>query len=157
QWRRGARRRRPPRKDEGGHLGPARRRHLRGASYTKLGIETALRARTRRQACPRRASQVPQQAAREARHPTGGAGRAAVARSDSRQNRARCGGGDARADTRGAGVAMIPALAMRMMRETDPRLLWKLSYNFGYKGMRSVQRFKKRLKRGEHFPPFLYI
>ena len=52
---------------------------------------------------------------------------------------------------------MIPALAIRMMRETDPRLLWKLSYNFGYKGMRSVQRFKKRLKRGEHFPPFLYI
>jgi MoaA/NifB/PqqE/SkfB family radical SAM enzyme len=52
---------------------------------------------------------------------------------------------------------MIPALAIRMLRETDPRLLWKLSYNFGYKGMRSVQRFKKRLKRGEHFPPFLYI
>ena len=52
---------------------------------------------------------------------------------------------------------MIPALAMRMMRETDPRLLWKLSYNFGYKGMRSVQRFKKRLKQREHFPPFLYI
>jgi MoaA/NifB/PqqE/SkfB family radical SAM enzyme len=52
---------------------------------------------------------------------------------------------------------MIPALAIRMVRETDPRLLWKLSYNFGYKGMRSVQRFKKRLKRGEHFPPFLYI
>ena len=52
---------------------------------------------------------------------------------------------------------MIPALAMRMLRETDPRLLWKLSYNFGYKGMRSVQRFKQRLKRGEHFPPFLYI
>jgi MoaA/NifB/PqqE/SkfB family radical SAM enzyme len=52
---------------------------------------------------------------------------------------------------------VIPALALRMMRETDPRLLWKLSYNFGYKGMRSVQRFKKRLKRGEHFPPFLYI
>jgi MoaA/NifB/PqqE/SkfB family radical SAM enzyme len=46
---------------------------------------------------------------------------------------------------------------MRMVRETDPRLLWKLSYNFGYKGMRSVQRFKKRLARGEHFPPFLYI
>ena len=52
---------------------------------------------------------------------------------------------------------MIPALAVRMLRETDPRLLWKISYNFGYKGMRSVQRFKKRLKRGEHFPPFLYL
>ncbi|MBM3778942.1 MAG: radical SAM protein [Acidimicrobiia bacterium] len=52
---------------------------------------------------------------------------------------------------------MIPALAMRMVRETDPRLLWKFAYNFGYKGMRSVQRFKSRLKRGEYFPPFLYI
>ena len=51
---------------------------------------------------------------------------------------------------------MAPQFAMRMMRETDPRLLWKFGYNFGYKGMRSVQRFKKRLKRGEHFPPFLY-
>jgi MoaA/NifB/PqqE/SkfB family radical SAM enzyme len=52
---------------------------------------------------------------------------------------------------------MIPALALRMVREADPRLLWKFTYNFGYKGMRSVQRFKKRLKRGQHFPPFLYI
>jgi MoaA/NifB/PqqE/SkfB family radical SAM enzyme len=52
---------------------------------------------------------------------------------------------------------MIPGLAMRMVREADPRLLWKFSYNFGYKGMRSVQRFKKRLKTGRHFPPFLYI
>jgi MoaA/NifB/PqqE/SkfB family radical SAM enzyme len=52
---------------------------------------------------------------------------------------------------------MAPQFAMRMMRETDPRLLWKFGYNFGYKGMRSVQRFKKRLKHGEHFPPFLYL
>jgi MoaA/NifB/PqqE/SkfB family radical SAM enzyme len=52
---------------------------------------------------------------------------------------------------------MIPALAARMVRETDPRLLWKLGYNFGFKGMRSVQRFKQRLKKGEYFPPFLYI
>jgi len=52
---------------------------------------------------------------------------------------------------------MIPGLAMRMVREADPRLLWKFTYNFGYKGMRSVQRFKKRLKTGQHFPPFLYI
>jgi len=44
-----------------------------------------------------------------------------------------------------------------MMRETDPRLLWKFGYNFGYKGMQSVNRFKKRLKAGVHFPPFLFI
>jgi MoaA/NifB/PqqE/SkfB family radical SAM enzyme len=44
-----------------------------------------------------------------------------------------------------------------MLTETDKRLLWKLAYNFGYKGMRSVQRYKKRLKKGIHFPPFLFI
>ncbi len=52
---------------------------------------------------------------------------------------------------------MIYQLGKRMWRETDRRLLWKFAYNFGYKGMRSVQRFKKRLKRGIYFPPFLYI
>jgi MoaA/NifB/PqqE/SkfB family radical SAM enzyme len=44
-----------------------------------------------------------------------------------------------------------------MMTETDPRLLWKFSYNMGYKGMRSVNLYKKRLKQGIHFPPFLFI
>lgn len=52
---------------------------------------------------------------------------------------------------------MLPALAYRMVSTTDARLLWKFAYNFGYKGMRSVQRFKKRLKKGQTFPPFLYI
>src|SRR5207302_8410430 len=58
--------------------------------------------------------------------------------------------------SRGDG-AMIPRLALRMMRTTDPRLLWKFGYTFGYKGMRSVQRFKSRIKKGDYFPPFLYI
>jgi MoaA/NifB/PqqE/SkfB family radical SAM enzyme len=52
---------------------------------------------------------------------------------------------------------MVVQLAHRMLRETDKRLLWKFAYNFGYKGMRSVQRYKKRLRRGVHFPPFLFI
>ncbi|MFT5464549.1 MAG: MoaA/NifB/PqqE/SkfB family radical SAM enzyme, partial [Planctomycetota bacterium] len=34
---------------------------------------------------------------------------------------------------------------------------WKFVYNFGFKGMLSVQKFKKRLKKGEVFPPFLYV
>jgi MoaA/NifB/PqqE/SkfB family radical SAM enzyme len=49
------------------------------------------------------------------------------------------------------------SLGHRMWRTTDKRLLWKFGYNFGYKGMRSVQRFKKRLKQGQTFPPFIYI
>ncbi len=52
---------------------------------------------------------------------------------------------------------MTIALARRMLTEPDKRLLWKFVYNFGWKGMRSVQKFKKRLRRGEYFPPFFYI
>ena len=52
---------------------------------------------------------------------------------------------------------MLVEFTRRLMRETAPRLVWKLLYNFGWKGMRSVQRFKQRLKHGEYFPAFLYI
>ena len=47
--------------------------------------------------------------------------------------------------------------AKRLLTETDPRLLWKLAYNFGFKGVRAIQRHKQRLRRGDFFPPFLYI
>jgi MoaA/NifB/PqqE/SkfB family radical SAM enzyme len=52
---------------------------------------------------------------------------------------------------------MVLSLAVRMVRTTEPRLLWKFAWNFGFKGMLSVQRFKKRLKQGQVFPPFLYM
>ena len=52
---------------------------------------------------------------------------------------------------------MIVPFARRMVTETDPRVLWTFTWNFGVKGVRSVQKFKQRLARGEHFPPFLYI
>jgi MoaA/NifB/PqqE/SkfB family radical SAM enzyme len=48
-------------------------------------------------------------------------------------------------------------LAKRMLLETDKRLLWKLMWNMGFKGMRSVQAHKRRLKKGQFFPPYLYI
>jgi hypothetical protein len=52
---------------------------------------------------------------------------------------------------------MYLRMARRLLLETDKRLLWKLAYNFGFKGMMSVERFKRKMKRGEFFPPFLYI
>jgi MoaA/NifB/PqqE/SkfB family radical SAM enzyme len=52
---------------------------------------------------------------------------------------------------------MFPSLAFRILRTTDPRLLWKFAWNFGVKGMLSVEKFKRRIKRGEYFPPFLYL
>jgi MoaA/NifB/PqqE/SkfB family radical SAM enzyme len=47
--------------------------------------------------------------------------------------------------------------AKRLLTETDLRLLWKLSWNFGFKGMRAIVKHKRRLAQGEFFPPFLYI
>ncbi|MEZ6044404.1 MAG: radical SAM protein [Planctomycetaceae bacterium] len=52
---------------------------------------------------------------------------------------------------------MYLRMARRFMTRVDKKALWKLGYNMGWKGMRSVQKFKKRLKQGEVFPPFLYI
>jgi len=48
-------------------------------------------------------------------------------------------------------------LAKRMLMETDKRLLWKLAWNMGIKGLVSVQKHKSRLAKGEFFPPYLYI
>ncbi|WP_417395168.1 radical SAM/SPASM domain-containing protein [Gimesia chilikensis] len=52
---------------------------------------------------------------------------------------------------------MYLKMAKRVLMETDKRLVWKLAYNFGFKGALSVHKHKKRLKRGEFFPPFLYV
>jgi MoaA/NifB/PqqE/SkfB family radical SAM enzyme len=52
---------------------------------------------------------------------------------------------------------MYLKMTRRLLVETDKRLLWKLAYNMGVKGILSVERHKRRLKRGEVFPPFLYI
>ncbi len=52
---------------------------------------------------------------------------------------------------------MIFNFAKRMLTTVDSRLLWKFALNFGLKGVLSVERYKSRLKRGIHFPPFLFI
>src|SRR5215212_7181751 len=52
---------------------------------------------------------------------------------------------------------MLPRLATRILRTVDKRCLWKFTWNFGVRGTLAVERFKRRIKRGEYFPPFLYI
>lgn len=52
---------------------------------------------------------------------------------------------------------MLVKLAKRVLWETDKRLLWKLAWNMGVHGGLSVLRHKARLRRGEVFPPFLYV
>jgi MoaA/NifB/PqqE/SkfB family radical SAM enzyme len=52
---------------------------------------------------------------------------------------------------------MLPTLVMRTMRTANFRCIRKFAWNFGVKGLVSVERFKRRIKRGEYFPPFLYL
>lgn len=52
---------------------------------------------------------------------------------------------------------MLLPLARRVLTETDPKVLRKLVFNFGIRGIRSVERYKRRLRHGDHFPPFLFI
>jgi len=52
---------------------------------------------------------------------------------------------------------MVPSLVYRTVRSANFRCIRKFAWNFGVKGLLSVERFKRRLKRGEYFPPFLYL
>ena len=52
---------------------------------------------------------------------------------------------------------MYLRMAKRLLFNPNKRLLWNLAYKAGFKGIRSVQKHKKRLKQGDFFPPFLYI
>ena len=53
---------------------------------------------------------------------------------------------------------MIFRWLARMLRKTDPRLLFRFAYNFGYKGLQAVRRFEKRRRTGQKlFPAFLML
>ena len=52
---------------------------------------------------------------------------------------------------------MLPSLALRALRTVDPRLLLKFGWNFGVKNLVAVEKFKRRIRRGEYFPPFLQL
>ena len=54
---------------------------------------------------------------------------------------------------------LIPSIqfATRTLATADKRHLAKFMWNFGFKGRRSIQLFKKRMKQREYFPPFLYL
>ena len=52
---------------------------------------------------------------------------------------------------------MILKLTKRLMTEPDKRLLWKFAWNFGWKGMRAVEAFERRRKKGVYVPAFLFI
>lgn len=52
---------------------------------------------------------------------------------------------------------MMGRIALRFLRETDPRLLAKFAYTVGWKGIGAVRGFERRKARGEAFPAFLFL
>lgn len=52
---------------------------------------------------------------------------------------------------------VIPRLAGRLVREISPRLALKAGYLLAYKGMRAVWAYKRRIKRKQLYPPFMFV
>ena len=52
---------------------------------------------------------------------------------------------------------MLPKLAWRMATEISPRLALKGAYLCAYKGMRAISAYKRRIKKKELYPPFMFI
>ncbi|MFW5750491.1 MAG: radical SAM/SPASM domain-containing protein [Planctomycetota bacterium] len=52
---------------------------------------------------------------------------------------------------------MLVEMAWRMWRSHDARLLWRMGVNMGLGSVLAIERFKRRRKRGEHFPPFVFL
>src|SRR5260370_2199474 len=59
--------------------------------------------------------------------------------------------------TRGERFSRIGACERRRPSGVELGRLSKCATNFGIRGIRSVEIYKKRLARGEYFPPFLFI
>lgn len=52
---------------------------------------------------------------------------------------------------------MLPQMILRALRSVDSRCLRKFLWNFGIKGVLAIEKFKRRVKRGEYFPAFLHV
>jgi MoaA/NifB/PqqE/SkfB family radical SAM enzyme len=52
---------------------------------------------------------------------------------------------------------MLFRLTYRLATEISPRLALKAAYLWTYKGMKAVRAYKRRVQKGELFPPFLFL
>jgi len=52
---------------------------------------------------------------------------------------------------------MITKLAYRAATELSWKTLWKAGYLYAYKGWQATRAYDKRMKRGELYPPFMFI
>lgn len=52
---------------------------------------------------------------------------------------------------------MLPRLAYRVLTELSPRIAAKMAYLWAFRGTRALAAHRRRLRRGELFPPFLFL
>lgn len=52
---------------------------------------------------------------------------------------------------------MLLRLGYRFLTQVSPRLLWKAAWLWAWKGLRAIRAFRRRVRRGELFPPFLFF
>ncbi len=52
---------------------------------------------------------------------------------------------------------VLAKMAWRAGTELSPRILWKMAHLYAWKGAWAIRAYKKRLKRNELYPPFLFI
>ena len=52
---------------------------------------------------------------------------------------------------------MLLRLAYRFLTRVSPRLAWKAAYLWAWKGLRAMRAYRRRVRRGELFPPFLFF
>lgn len=52
---------------------------------------------------------------------------------------------------------MILRLGTRAVTELSPKILWKMVYLYMIKGFFAIQAYKSRRKKGELFPPFMFV
>jgi MoaA/NifB/PqqE/SkfB family radical SAM enzyme len=52
---------------------------------------------------------------------------------------------------------MVVRFAWRALTQLSPRLAFKAAHLYAYKGLRAVTAYKRRLKHGQLYPPFIFI
>lgn len=53
--------------------------------------------------------------------------------------------------------AVLARLAWRAVTELRPRVAWKAAHLYAWKGARAIRAYRRRMEKGELYPPFLFI
>ena len=52
---------------------------------------------------------------------------------------------------------VLAKMGYRAATELSPRVAWKAAYLYAYKGLKAVSAYKKSMRKGELYPPFMFV